>query len=114
MNHIKVSDKYGKYNNWEIEYDMGDYYEVFHKNFITVLSKSKCFMFEGKMMSSEIRTFHEDDDNSTLRTTGSEQCSVCFRDIYSTSKLNVLKNSDKYICKKCAKSLKMAIKSARI
>lgn len=110
MEYIKVSDKNGKQNNWRIEDDIGDYYEVFHKGCTTTLRKDRCFIFEGKMMSSEIKHLYEDDAEESL---GSEQCSVCYREVSNLNNLRVLENTDRYICAKCAKSLKSRVKSVR-
>jgi predicted RNA-binding Zn-ribbon protein involved in translation (DUF1610 family) len=112
MDHIKVSDKYGKYNNWNIENDMGNYYEVFCGNFITVLSKDRIREFEGNMISSEIRHFHDCEDAGGS-SVGNEECSVCGRKIHSLSRLVVVEDTDKYMCKKCAKKLNIRVKSAR-
>ena len=108
MNYIKVSDKNGKHNNWEIEYDMGDYYEVFYKEFTTILRKDKCFIFEGEMMSSEIRNFCKDD--GSRKALGSEECSACGKEVKNLNRLSMLKNTDKYVCMKCAKLLKTRTK----
>ena len=113
MKYIKVSDKNGKYNNWNIEHDMGDYYEVFCGNFITVLSKNKCWEFEGNMISSEIRSFNNDEDTGG-KSDGSEKCNVCGREVRNLSRLMITENTDRYICVKCAKTLDLKTKAVRV
>ena len=111
MNNIKVSDKNGKYTNWEIEYDTDDYYEVFYKEFTTILRKDKCFIFEGEIMSSEIRSFCKDDGFS--KSSESKECDACGKEVRNSNGLSVLKNIDKHICIKCTKILKSRTKGVK-
>jgi len=104
MEHIKVLDKNGKCNNWIIEYDTKDYYEVFHKCFITILRKDKCSTIDGEIVSSEVRSF-EEYSGMGGRHMGSERCVACGKKVYNLNSLRVLVDTDKYVCRKCAERI---------
>jgi hypothetical protein len=113
MEYVKIVDKNGKFRNWMIEDETDEFYKVFCMGQVASIYKSKCSVFNGKLISYEVLNVNDYKDELVCdKTTGSEQCSICFREVYSISRLCVTED-DKYICKKCAKVHGLDVKPAR-
>lgn len=113
MNYIKVLDKHGKFNKWMIEYETEAYYEIFRNGYVTFVGKDRCSIFDGELISYQPVILHDDEEDVGSQSTGSEQCYICGREVYSLSRLVVLENTDNYACKKCAKLIKTRVKAAK-